>query len=101
MVAMITNTEDTVIMGREEEKQGFLATLATLPWWADILLALGAYALFRSLSGIDITVAPGATGLSALTPNHLVRALATIAQYVVPLALLVAAVVSLVQQFRK
>ena len=99
---MITSTEDTAIMVREEERQhGFLATLATLPWWADILLAVGAYALFRALSGIDITVSPGATGLAALTPKHLVRALATIAQYVVPLALLVAAAVSLVQQFKK
>ena len=98
MVAMITNTGETVVMVREEEKRG---TLATLPWWADILLAVGAYALFRALSGIDITVSPGATGLAALTPKHLVRALATIAQYVVPLALLVAAAVSLVQRFKK
>ena len=93
MVAMMTSTDD---------KQTFLATLATLPWWADILLAVGAYALFRALSGIDITVSPGTTGFAAsLTPKHLVRALAAIAQYVVPLALLVAAAVSLVQQLKK
>jgi hypothetical protein len=61
-----------------------------LPWWANLLLAAGAYLLFHTLAGIE-TGAGTSTDIGYVIPRQVLRTASSYAQYGVPILLLLGA----------
>lgn len=77
--------------------EDLIELFSTVPWWAGVAVAL---VLFLVLHGIaSIEIAPKA-GLDAVTPMML-KSMAGVAQYGVPMFCLLGAAVSAVRQFRR
>jgi len=81
--------------------EDFVALVALMPWWACVALALVSYLVLRGLAQ-PVT-------LASIDPHHLdqvmtrsfIAALATVGQFVVPIACLFAAGVSATQRHRR
>ena len=76
-------------------------TAASLPWYAGLLLALISYAGLHyaaSLTASSGIPAGNAKGMAQGAGRMLLSTLATLLQYVVPLALVIGAVISFIQR---
>ena len=72
-----------------------------LPWWIGVALALGAYLVFHSIATADIETAtmPAQVGLSNL--GNPWQAFAGYLQYLLPIALLIGALASAIEDERR
>lgn len=81
-----------------KSKQGAFEDLidisAMLPWWAGVLLALIAYFLLHHYATAVIVQPASVAQLGANVGSQLVKVLATIGQYLIPLGLIVGAGIS-------
>jgi restriction system protein len=81
-----------------KSKQGAFEDLieiaAKLPWWAGVLLALGAYLILHHYATAEIAQPTSAAQLGANVASQFGKTLAMFGQYLVPLAFLIGAGIS-------
>lgn len=65
--------------------------VAMLPWWAGVALAVASYVILHGLAGQEVTLATSAANAGAAVSGGLVKSLANVGQYLVPLICLFAA----------
>ena len=74
---------------------------AKLPWWVGVALALVAYAGFHAAAGMEVAVTADAKSIGQSKGRSIVKGLATALQYVVPLALLAGALMSVLARKKR
>jgi len=72
-----------------------------LPWWATLLLAGGAFLLFRSLSVMDVAPVTGTENLGRGTVLQVTKQVSVYIQYVVPALLVLGAITSFIESRRR
>lgn len=74
---------------------------AALPWWGGILLAVIAYVGFHMVASMEVPLAVGTAGLGAFGAKTVFKSFAMILQYLVPIAFLVGALVSVLSRRKR
>lgn len=67
---------------------------AKLPWWVGVALSLVAYLGFYGLAGMEVAVTADGKSIGQSMIRQMVKSFATVLQYIVPLAFLAGALVS-------
>jgi restriction system protein len=87
------------------KRRGLLEDLidlsSKLPWWAGVALAIAAYFLLHSVATSSAPAIGSPGDMGKQVAGHLLRALATISQYLLPLAFLIGAAVSAFRQRKR
>lgn len=65
--------------------------VAMAPWWAGVALAVASYVILHRLAGQEVTLATSAANVGAAVSGGLVKSLASVGQYLLPLICLFAA----------
>lgn len=74
---------------------------ASLPWWGGILLAGISYVGFHVLASMGVSQAGGISGLGAFGAMSIFKTFAMILQYLVPIAFLIGALVSVLSRQKR
>jgi restriction system protein len=72
-----------------------------LPWWAGVVAALVAFLAFRLVAGIEVPAPADSKQIGGLVIRQAIRAVAMVAQWVLPALFLVGAAVSYVKQRKR
>lgn len=84
---------------RKSAAEGVVELSSLFPWWAGVIGALVAYFVLAVIAGQPSAPASGAPQqISSAIFGSVIRAVATVAQYLVPFLLLLGAVISYVRQ---
>jgi restriction system protein len=81
--------------------EDFIELAALMPWWAGVLLAIVAYLVIHpfAIAPLPDATAPGELGHAVV--SQLYRTIAAIGQYIIPAALLIGAVISVVGRVKR
>lgn len=92
-------------MGRRSRRSGFfddlLAIATKLPWKVSIGLALVSFVVLHGLAGVEIDAPPSTKDIGGFAVKAMYQAVARFAQFIVPVAFVVGAIVSLIRQRRR
>ena len=91
-------------MARKRKSSGLedlLSLAAMLPWWLAVLLAVLAYAVLHHYAGAEVVTITSPTQAGQLALQQILKMLATIGQYVVPLVFLIGALISVLGRRRR
>jgi restriction system protein len=72
-----------------------------LPWWVTLVLAVGAYLFFHSLSMMDVAPVTGPENLGKGVPLLLLKNVSVYLQYAVPALLVLGALTSLIRSWHR
>lgn len=87
---------------RNEGTAELLVTLVSqFPWWIGLILALVTYVLLHSYAQIDIAVAHVPTDAGAVIHSQLLKTMASIGQYFLPVLFLFGALLSFLQRKKR
>jgi len=79
---------------RQGALEDIVEVASKLPWWVGVLLALVAFALLHSVAAMEVIAPKDIQGLGDFATKQIIRTLALIGQYLIPLALLIGAAMS-------
>ncbi len=85
---------------RKSDFDVLIELASRLPWWAGVGLALGSYLLLHPIAEAPVIPPADPHELARIVTGGYLRALATIGQYVLPIAFLVGALVSGIKHYR-
>ena len=76
---------------RQRVLEDIVDIAAKLPWWVGVLLAVVSYVVLHSIAGSEIVAPKTVQGMGDFFGKQVIRTAALIVQYVLPLALLIGA----------
>ena len=90
-------------MARKKQSplEDIIEITSKFPWWVGVLLAVIAYFLFHAYASKEITSPTDMQNIGEHFTNNLLRTLAHLGQYILPMAFIFAAIVSAFNQFSR
>ena len=92
-------------MARRRERKGLaddvMEITAKLPWWVGVVLAVVSYLVLHSVAGQPVATATSTQDVGRIAGQQLFKTLASIGQFILPLAFLAGALVSFVAQQKR
>jgi restriction system protein len=79
---------------RKSAIEDLIDVAAKLPWWIGVLLALLSFVVLHLVAGMEIVAPKGLQGLGDSMVRQVVKMLAMIGQYLLPIAFLIGAAIS-------
>ena len=83
---------------RKSTIEDLIGIAATLPWWVGVVLALLSFVGMHALAGMEIVAPKGIQGLGNSFVQSAAKTFGMFAQYLLPIALLIGAVISAFRQ---
>jgi restriction system protein len=86
---------------RESDLEAWVGFASRLPWWAGAMLAGISYFGLHAIAQMQVETPNLLTGMSGVVTGSMIRVIAGIGQYLVPLVFLVGAALSVFTAHRK